>query len=216
MVSGRGYLDNVRLVTARQAPGADRATWVQSCSCPSGYEGQFCEKCTAGYKRRSLSEGLFSSCLPCSCRGGSCDPETGLWTFLSICLILNCAVRFHNDDGEENAEDVDLILILMMMVMVMLMRGLMIALNEYYVCHAVQVTVTLRTRPLMVDHASLATTVTLRSPSPARSVPVPLELPVPLGLGLWRSSVTDAPLAPLVGAMINLYTSVIMIYLLSN
>ncbi|XP_062337108.1 laminin subunit gamma-2 isoform X1 [Osmerus eperlanus] len=75
--NGRGYLDNVRLVTARQAPGADPATWVQSCSCPSGYEGQFCESCAAGFKRRSLSEGLFSSCLPCSCRGGSCDPETG-------------------------------------------------------------------------------------------------------------------------------------------
>lgn len=75
--NGRGYLDNVRLVTARRGPGGEQATWVQSCSCPGGYEGQFCESCAAGYRRRSISEGLFSQCVPCNCRGGSCDPETG-------------------------------------------------------------------------------------------------------------------------------------------
>ncbi|KAM3866132.1 laminin subunit gamma-2 [Diretmus argenteus] len=75
--NGRGYLDDVRLVSARQGGDGIPATWVQSCSCPDAYQGQFCERCSSGYKRRSPSDGVFSPCEPCSCRGGSCDPETG-------------------------------------------------------------------------------------------------------------------------------------------
>ncbi|KAJ8390414.1 hypothetical protein AAFF_G00108080 [Aldrovandia affinis] len=74
--NGRGYLDNVRLVSARLGPGAP-AGWVGNCSCPAGYEGQFCERCAVGYTRQSPAHGPFSTCQPCSCRGGSCDPETG-------------------------------------------------------------------------------------------------------------------------------------------
>lgn len=74
--NGRGYLDNVQLVSARRGDGVP-ARWVQTCSCPPGYEGEFCEQCSAGFKRRTPADGAFSPCEPCSCRGGSCDPQTG-------------------------------------------------------------------------------------------------------------------------------------------
>ncbi|XP_053186882.1 laminin subunit gamma-2 [Scomber japonicus] len=74
--NGRGYLDNVQLGSARRGPGVP-ASWVQTCSCPRGYEGEFCERCSAGFTRRSQAEGAFSPCEPCNCRGGSCDPQTG-------------------------------------------------------------------------------------------------------------------------------------------
>ncbi|KAM4605768.1 laminin subunit gamma-2 [Polymixia lowei] len=74
--NGRGYLDDVQLDSARLGAGIP-ATWVQSCNCPDGYEGQFCERCTSGYKRKSPSNGAFSPCEPCHCQGGNCDPDTG-------------------------------------------------------------------------------------------------------------------------------------------
>ncbi|XP_070775382.1 laminin subunit gamma-2 [Enoplosus armatus] len=74
--NGRGYLDNVQLVSARRGHGVP-ARWVQTCSCPPGYEGEFCERCSAGFTRRIPADGAFSPCEPCSCRGGSCDPQTG-------------------------------------------------------------------------------------------------------------------------------------------
>uniref|UniRef100_G3NA51 Laminin, gamma 2 n=1 Tax=Gasterosteus aculeatus aculeatus TaxID=481459 RepID=G3NA51_GASAC len=74
--NGRGYLANVRLVTAQRADGAP-ARWVQTCSCPPGYDGEFCERCSPGFRRRNPAEGAFSRCEPCSCRGGGCDPQTG-------------------------------------------------------------------------------------------------------------------------------------------
>ncbi|XP_030629418.1 laminin subunit gamma-2 [Chanos chanos] len=74
--NGRGYLDNVSLVSARQGAGT-RAGWVEKCTCPAGYEGQFCERCANGYKRRFPGNGPLSPCEPCNCQDGSCDPETG-------------------------------------------------------------------------------------------------------------------------------------------
>ncbi|XP_026169484.1 laminin subunit gamma-2 [Mastacembelus armatus] len=74
--NGRGYLDNVQLVSAKRGDGVP-ARWVQTCSCPQGYEGQFCEMCSEGFRRRTPAEGAFSTCEPCNCRGGSCDPLTG-------------------------------------------------------------------------------------------------------------------------------------------
>ncbi|XP_042353548.1 laminin subunit gamma-2, partial [Plectropomus leopardus] len=73
---GRGYLDNVQLVSARRGTGVP-APWVQTCSCPQGYEGDFCERCSAGFRRSAPAHGAFSTCEPCSCAGGSCDPQTG-------------------------------------------------------------------------------------------------------------------------------------------
>ncbi|XP_047445759.1 laminin subunit gamma-2 [Mugil cephalus] len=74
--SGRGYLDNVVLTSARRGDGVP-ACWVQTCVCPRGHEGQFCERCSAGFRRSVPADGAFASCVPCSCRGGSCDPQTG-------------------------------------------------------------------------------------------------------------------------------------------
>lgn len=74
--SGRGYLDNVQLVSAQRGDGVP-ARWVQVCSCPQGYDGEFCERCSVGFRRRVPADGAFSSCEPCSCSGGSCDPQTG-------------------------------------------------------------------------------------------------------------------------------------------
>ncbi|KAK1164005.1 laminin subunit gamma-2-like [Acipenser oxyrinchus oxyrinchus] len=71
-----GYLDNVSLESARRGAGAP-ATWVEKCSCPMGYRGQFCQECAPGYRRDSPSSGSFSVCVPCNCRGGTCDQDTG-------------------------------------------------------------------------------------------------------------------------------------------
>ncbi|XP_033885276.3 laminin subunit gamma-1-like [Acipenser ruthenus] len=82
-----GYLDDVTLTTARPGPGTP-AHWVEKCTCPTGYLGQFCEQCAPGYKRANPSLGSFSSCEPCNCHGHSdtCDPESG-----------NCYCRDHTD-----------------------------------------------------------------------------------------------------------------------
>ncbi|XP_031418930.2 laminin subunit gamma-2 [Clupea harengus] len=74
--NGRGYLDNVSLMSARKGSGPP-AGWVEKCSCPTGYEGQFCERCAPGYKRHSHDNDPLSSCEPCACQAGSCDPQTG-------------------------------------------------------------------------------------------------------------------------------------------
>uniref|UniRef100_A0A3Q4NBX7 Laminin, gamma 2 n=1 Tax=Neolamprologus brichardi TaxID=32507 RepID=A0A3Q4NBX7_NEOBR len=76
LFSGRGYLDSVQLVTAQRGDGVP-ARWVHTCSCPLGHEGEFCQRCAPGFKRRDPADGAFSPCEPCSCRGGSCDPQTG-------------------------------------------------------------------------------------------------------------------------------------------
>ncbi|XP_020796887.2 laminin subunit gamma-1 [Boleophthalmus pectinirostris] len=73
-----GYLDNVQLVTARRGPG-EAAQWVESCTCPQGYEGQHCERCIVGYRRAQPQLGAFSQCEPCNCHGHSqtCNPDSG-------------------------------------------------------------------------------------------------------------------------------------------
>lgn len=75
--NGRGYLDNVFLVSARRGLGLVPAGWVQTCTCPVGLEGDQCERCAAGFRRFEPSHGSFSGCGPCECPGGSCDAFTG-------------------------------------------------------------------------------------------------------------------------------------------
>ncbi|KFV16423.1 Laminin subunit gamma-1, partial [Pterocles gutturalis] len=74
-----GHLDDVTITSARPGPGVP-VTWVESCSCPAGYEGQFCERCSSGYRRETPSLGPYSPCVPCACNGHSetCEPETGV------------------------------------------------------------------------------------------------------------------------------------------
>lgn len=76
--AGAGYLDDVSLVTARRASGVP-ARWVEQCTCPQGYQGQHCERCTAGHRRSRPELGAFSACEPCGCNGHSdtCNPDTG-------------------------------------------------------------------------------------------------------------------------------------------
>ncbi|XP_067309571.1 laminin subunit gamma-2 [Pseudorasbora parva] len=74
--NGRGYLDDVTLVSAKAGPGSP-AVWVQQCRCPAGYYGLFCERCAPGFRRRVPGQGPRGPCEPCSCQGGTCDPETG-------------------------------------------------------------------------------------------------------------------------------------------
>ncbi|KAF1595985.1 UNVERIFIED_CONTAM: Laminin subunit gamma-2, partial [Eudyptes robustus] len=72
-----GYIDNITLVSAQPITGV-HAPWVESCECPAGYQGQFCERCAPGYRRDVPSLGPFSICVPCNCQGGGiCDPDTG-------------------------------------------------------------------------------------------------------------------------------------------
>ncbi|KAL4617434.1 laminin subunit gamma-3 [Arapaima gigas] len=55
------------------------APWVEQCTCPLGFEGQFCEHCTPGYKREVPNGGPFAQCVPCTCnQHGECHPETGV------------------------------------------------------------------------------------------------------------------------------------------
>ncbi|OWF54908.1 laminin subunit gamma-1-like [Mizuhopecten yessoensis] len=77
---GVGFLDNVRLDTASLGSnGGEEAPWVEQCTCPEGYVGQFCESCAAGYMRSPVYGGPFSSCVPCQCNSHSqsCAPDSG-------------------------------------------------------------------------------------------------------------------------------------------
>ncbi|KAF7241286.1 Laminin subunit gamma-2 [Varanus komodoensis] len=73
-----GYLSNVILVSAQPGAGP-MAPWVEQCECPSGYQGQFCQRCAPGYRREnSAGRGALGDCIPCNCQGGgTCDPDTG-------------------------------------------------------------------------------------------------------------------------------------------
>ncbi|GFY79495.1 laminin subunit gamma-1 [Trichonephila inaurata madagascariensis] len=76
---GTGYLDNVRLDSAHRSPLGKEATWIEMCTCPEGYVGQFCESCAPGYRHDPANGGKFARCVPCNCHGHAeyCDPETG-------------------------------------------------------------------------------------------------------------------------------------------
>ncbi|XP_029776916.1 laminin subunit gamma-3 [Suricata suricatta] len=75
---GRVYLTEVRLTSARRGLSPP-ASWVEACSCPEGYTGQFCESCAPGYKRETPLGGPYTSCVPCTCnQHGTCDPHTGI------------------------------------------------------------------------------------------------------------------------------------------
>uniref|UniRef100_A0A669CIN5 Laminin, gamma 3 n=1 Tax=Oreochromis niloticus TaxID=8128 RepID=A0A669CIN5_ORENI len=60
-------------------PAFPPAPWVESCSCPPGFAGQFCEQCAPGFTREEPARGPLSACIPCNChQHGTCHPETGV------------------------------------------------------------------------------------------------------------------------------------------
>ncbi|KAM7033792.1 laminin subunit gamma-3 isoform 1-T1 [Acridotheres tristis] len=76
-VRGRLALSKVQLTSARPGPGR-RAGWVEECTCPMGYTGQFCQSCAPGFKREIPFGSPFVSCVPCTCnQHGDCHPLTG-------------------------------------------------------------------------------------------------------------------------------------------
>lgn len=89
MLCTQSYYD---LTCRNRVTGAQNATNVETCSCPSEYKGQFCEQCASGYTRVTPNGGPYVTCVPCECNGHSdmCDPETG------VCM--NCQ---HNTTGKD-------------------------------------------------------------------------------------------------------------------
>nr|XP_014275808.1 laminin subunit gamma-1 isoform X1 [Halyomorpha halys] len=83
--NGMGFLDDVKLGTARRGAAGQPAGWIEICTCPKGYIGQYCESCAAGYRHDPPNGGPFSVCVPCNCNNHAdhCDPESGR------CLCLN-------------------------------------------------------------------------------------------------------------------------------
>ncbi|KAK2535177.1 Lamc3 [Columba livia] len=76
-VRGRLFLSQVQLVSARPGPG-ERAGWVEECTCPPGYTGQFCQSCAPGFTREIPFGSPFVTCMPCACnQHGDCHPLTG-------------------------------------------------------------------------------------------------------------------------------------------
>nr|XP_040053897.1 laminin subunit gamma-3 isoform X2 [Gasterosteus aculeatus aculeatus] len=73
-------LAGVTLTSALVPSGAAHppAPWVESCSCPPAFTGQFCERCAPGFTREDSARGPLSTCVPCNChQHGTCHPETG-------------------------------------------------------------------------------------------------------------------------------------------
>nr|CAG4643691.1 EOG090X005Q [Lepidurus arcticus] len=78
-VRGTSFLDDVKLETARRSGAGPPAQWMERCTCPEGYVGQFCESCAPGYRHEPSHGGPFARCVPCNCNGHAqiCDAETG-------------------------------------------------------------------------------------------------------------------------------------------
>lgn len=89
---GVGFLDNVRLQSAREGNGGTPASNIEQCTCPEGYVGQFCESCAPGYRRDPVGGGPFDRCVPCNCNRHSetCEPTTGRCICQHNTAGLNC------------------------------------------------------------------------------------------------------------------------------
>ncbi|XP_032425902.1 laminin subunit gamma-3 [Xiphophorus hellerii] len=81
---GHNYTSQLAGVTLTSAssfssPASAPAPWVEACSCPRGFAGEFCERCAPGFTREDPGRGPFSTCVSCSChQHGTCHPETGV------------------------------------------------------------------------------------------------------------------------------------------
>lgn len=76
---GEAYLDDVELQTAQRGGAGQQALWIERCTCPTGYLGQFCESCAPGYRHSPALGGPFMPCIPCDCNKHAeiCDSESG-------------------------------------------------------------------------------------------------------------------------------------------
>ncbi|KAE9553293.1 hypothetical protein FO519_003506 [Halicephalobus sp. NKZ332] len=78
-----GFLNFFSLGSASHSPASlvtlQETDWVESCSCPEGHVGQFCESCAPGYRRAVKFGGPLTKCIKCDCHGhsDSCDAESG-------------------------------------------------------------------------------------------------------------------------------------------
>ncbi|KAM7392591.1 hypothetical protein PAMA_007618 [Pampus argenteus] len=81
---GNNYTSQLAGVTLTSAfissdPTSPPVPWVESCSCPLGFAGQFCERCAHGFTREVPGAGPLSACVPCNChQHGTCHPDTGV------------------------------------------------------------------------------------------------------------------------------------------
>jgi len=85
--NGYTFLTSLSLESAQQFPSEalaqidanNKALWIEKCTCPSGYTGEFCQTCDAGFTREIQNGGSFVRCVECSCNNHStqCDPQTG-------------------------------------------------------------------------------------------------------------------------------------------
>jgi len=77
--NGTGFIDEVQLDSAEYGGYGKPAMFVEQCTCPPGYMGQFCEKCQRGSHHEN-NGGPFARCIPCNCNGHSdyCDEESGV------------------------------------------------------------------------------------------------------------------------------------------
>ncbi|CAB3367583.1 Hypothetical predicted protein [Cloeon dipterum] len=78
-LDGVGFLKDFKLQTARRDTAGKPANWIEMCTCPEGYVGQFCESCAPGYRHEPSYGGRFARCVPCNCNGHAdiCDADTG-------------------------------------------------------------------------------------------------------------------------------------------
>ncbi|XP_039287282.1 laminin subunit gamma-1 [Nilaparvata lugens] len=77
--TGIGFLDEVRLESARRGAAGAPASWIEMCACPVNYVGQFCESCAPGSRHDPPQGGPFSPCVPCDCNSHAdiCDADSG-------------------------------------------------------------------------------------------------------------------------------------------
>uniref|UniRef100_A0A3B5B3F7 Laminin subunit gamma-3-like n=1 Tax=Stegastes partitus TaxID=144197 RepID=A0A3B5B3F7_9TELE len=95
---GHNYTSQLAGVTLTSAfsssgPASRPVPWVESCSCPPGFVGQFCEQCAPGFTREDPSRGPLSTCVPCNCHNhGTCHPETGVCECSDFTAGMTCEV----------------------------------------------------------------------------------------------------------------------------